>query len=290
MSRNFELLQQVGKEGGLFQTPNPPKVQSDEVASHREPADDRPPIEGTARAKRGADPMLSFTRQREEMARAENHRATLNLEAMARAEELKLVQRLLVVPASGAGRLVMFSGVDDDLGCASICARSAQILAAQTRASVCLVDANLASPSLHRFFCVENRNGLADAMRSQSRLRDCAQRLSHEHLWLIPAGSSAANDDGNGLLVSAALRSALQDLREGFEHVLVCAPAVNRNPDSLLIGQLMDGVFLVLEADSTRREAARKVKEDLESANARLLGVVLNNRKFPVPESIYRWL
>ncbi|HLE37268.1 MAG TPA: CpsD/CapB family tyrosine-protein kinase [Candidatus Acidoferrales bacterium] len=288
MSRNFELLQQVGKEGGLFQTPNPPKVQSDEVASHREPADDRPPIEGTARAKRGADPMLSFTRQREEMARAENHRATLNLEAMARAEELKLVQRLLVVPASGAGRLVMFSGVADDLGCALICARSAEILAGQTKASVCLVDANLGSPSLHQLFHVENRNGLADAIRSQSRLRDCAQRLPHENLWLIPAGSLTASD--NGFLVSAALRSALQDLREGFEHVLICAPAVSRNPDSLLIGQLMDGVFLVLEADSTRREVARKVKEDLEAANARLLGVVLNNRKFPVPESIYRRL
>jgi Mrp family chromosome partitioning ATPase len=275
MSRNFELLQQVGKEGELFQTPNPPKELVDKPAP--------PPA-------RAAQPSMSLTGQREEKARTEDQRDTLNIEAMVRAEELKLVQPLLTVPTSGPGRMVMFSPVGDDLGCAWICARSAQILAAQTRASVCLVDANLASPSLHRFFRVENRNGLANAIRSQSRLRDCAQRLSQEHLWLIPAGSSTANDNGNGLLVSAALRSAIQDLRQNFEHVLICAPAVNRNPDSLLIGQLMDGVFLVLEADSTRREAAKKVKEDLEAANARLLGVVLNNRKFPIPEPIYRRL
>jgi len=45
---------------------------------------------------------------------------------------------------------------------------------------------------------------------------------------------------------------------------------------------------LVVEANLTRREVARKAKESLESANVRLLGAVLNNRTFPIPETIYR--
>ena len=47
-------------------------------------------------------------------------------------------------------------------------------------------------------------------------------------------------------------------------------------------------VVLVVQANSTRREAARKGKESLDSANVRLLGVVLNERTFPIPEVLYR--
>ena len=51
-----------------------------------------------------------------------------------------------------------------------------------------------------------------------------------------------------------------------------------------------DGVVLVLEANSTRRVAARKAQQAVEAANVRVLGTVLNNRTFPIPEKIYRLL
>jgi hypothetical protein len=46
----------------------------------------------------------------------------------------------------------------------------------------------------------------------------------------------------------------------------------------------------VLGAHSTRRATARKIKETLEAAQARILGTVLSERTFPVPERIYRRL
>ena len=270
MSRNFELLQQLGKGGELFKSHKPPRV------SVARPAPPPAPV------------AVALPLQNEVKAPAENHRGPLKGEAPASAEELKLAHHLLTLSATGQGSVVMFSGVGDDLGCTSICARSAPLLAEQSRAPVCLVDANLASPSLHQFFGVENRMGLADALCSQARLRDSAQRLSQENLWLIPAGTWTPSD--NGLLASAALRSSIDDLRQAFTHIIVCAPSVTHNPDSLLIGQLMDGVFLVLEAETTRREAAKRAKADLEATDARVLGVVLNNRKFHIPEPIYRML
>ena len=56
------------------------------------------------------------------------------------------------------------------------------------------------------------------------------------------------------------------------------------------MGGLCDGIVLVVEANSTRRVAAQKVKERLHAANARLLGAVLSDRTFPIPEAIYRKL
>lgn len=51
-----------------------------------------------------------------------------------------------------------------------------------------------------------------------------------------------------------------------------------------------DGAVLVIRANHTRREAALRAKETVLSFNADLLGAVLVNRTFPVPEAIYRRL
>jgi len=56
------------------------------------------------------------------------------------------------------------------------------------------------------------------------------------------------------------------------------------------MAQFADGIVLVLSALHTRRAAAIKTREVLERAQVRLLGTVLCDRLFPIPEAIYRWL
>jgi Mrp family chromosome partitioning ATPase len=68
------------------------------------------------------------------------------------------------------------------------------------------------------------------------------------------------------------------------------APPLTRYADALTLGQLSDGLVLVLEASSTRREAAIKVSENLRASHVQVLGAVLNKRTFPIPESLYRKL
>lgn len=51
-----------------------------------------------------------------------------------------------------------------------------------------------------------------------------------------------------------------------------------------------EGCVLVVAAHRTHRQAALRAKEILQDWNARLLGIVLTNRTFPVPECIYRRL
>jgi Mrp family chromosome partitioning ATPase len=108
------------------------------------------------------------------------------------------------------------------------------------------------------------------------------------NLWLI-SGHLAATNGG----VTASLeqvRSQIKELPPEFAYVVINAPPVGLYSDAALLGQWANGVVLVLEANSTRRVAARKAKETLEAANVRLLGMVLNNRTFPIPEKIYRML
>jgi Mrp family chromosome partitioning ATPase len=85
-------------------------------------------------------------------------------------------------------------------------------------------------------------------------------------------------------------RALIRNLSDEFAYVVISAPPIGLYGDAALLGQVVDGVVLVLEANSTRRVTAKKAKQALEAANVRILGMVLNNRTFPIPERIYRLL
>jgi Mrp family chromosome partitioning ATPase len=211
----------------------------------------------------------------------------LSLGSSAQEETLKLVERMFLFPNSHSPRAVVFSSVQGN-GSSEICCRAGEVLATQGSGSVCLVDANLRAPSLHQLLRVGKFPGLADATVKPGPIKDFTVRIAGGNLWLLPSGSSAA--EAQGLFASDRLRSRLGELVEEFEFVLIDAPAVGSSSDAVLLGQMADGVVLVLEANSTRRETARMAKERLESANVKLLGAVLNNRTFPIPEALYRKL
>ena len=205
-------------------------------------------------------------------------------EAIAREEELKLVQRIFLAQESSP-RMVLFSGFERDTGCGSICVRAGEILASQGEGSVCLVDMGFRVPSLHEYGGVPNDRGLAEAIADSNPIQEFAKQLSPANLWVIPGGQGASQM--NFAKVTDRLRTRMEELRKTFRFVVVHSGSLWLNADAMLISKWTDGVVLILEANSTRRDTARRIKESLAAANARVLGVVLNNRAYPIPETLY---
>lgn len=207
------------------------------------------------------------------------------LALLAHEEQVKLMQRIFL---SGDRRtqVVVFCGIESGIGCSSICAESAVTLAAQTPGTVCLVDANLRSPALHRIFGLKNGKGFAEAMLQCAAIREYGHQL--RNLWILTSGTPTP--DPFVLFTSDTLRSRMKELRDAFDFVLIDAPPVNPFADAIRMGPLTDGVILVMGANSTRREAARKATQDLRAVRARVLAAVLNRRRYPIPEALYRRL
>jgi Mrp family chromosome partitioning ATPase len=208
--------------------------------------------------------------------------SALDLDAFAREEFRGLVHRLFLGGGEKSTRHVVFCGVDEGSGSSWICANASRSLAAESSLPVCAVDANLRNPVLHKFLPLEK--GLA----APSLPGDCEfARHVTENLWLVCGDSLGTNGDGRSL---RHLQLVLGDLRGHFKYVLIDAPPIEWSKDAAILGQWADGIVLVLEAHSTRRAVALKAKQLLDTANVQLLGTVLNNRTFPIPEKIYRWL
>jgi Mrp family chromosome partitioning ATPase len=206
---------------------------------------------------------------------------------LANEEITKLVQRLFLHGGQAGGpRVVSFSGIARDDRSSWICARAGKSLASQADTSVCVVDAHFWSPQLHTHFGVRNLTGLADALTTEGSIRSFATLLSSGNLWLLPSGS--VKGDLNTQVECCRARFA--ELREEFNYILISAPPLTREAEATLVGQLADGIVLIVEANQSRREAVRRAKERLNSAEVCLLGAVLDQRTFPIPEFLYRKL
>jgi protein-tyrosine kinase len=256
MSRNFELLQKIGKEQDVFQPEDVLVAQEEPQLMEEAPLLVQAPV--------------------------------LNLEAKELEEVTKLVQRLFLLPGADSPRSVVFMGTEPGNGCSWMCARTAEVLASQIAGSVCIIDANLREPALHESFGMANQQGLSDALRSTDPMGHYIQRTSRPNLYLVSGGTTTEN--WQGLVGSDRMRLRMAELRSEFDYVLIDAAAMSVSNDSVVLGRAADGVVLVLKANSSRREWARKAVHELQTAKARVLGAVLNQRTFPIPEKLYKKL
>jgi hypothetical protein len=178
---------------------------------------------------------------------------------------------------------VVFSPVDSETDISAICMQVGLALSAQVAGTTCLVEANLNSPGLQRV--VEQNGHDLIVNPPKSAFPDPASRLSNQ-LWLIPRDVFLGENE-NGLS-GAWLRKRLVELRQTFDYTVLYGPPAGAGSEAALLASLCDGMVLVVEANLTRRVAAQKAKEKLQSANARLLGAVLSQRAFPIPHMIYK--
>jgi protein-tyrosine kinase len=178
---------------------------------------------------------------------------------------------------------VVLSPVDSETDISSICMQVGLALSAQVQGTTCLVEANLNSPGLEQI--VEKNGHDLIANQKTAVFRDPSCQLSNE-LWLIPRSAFVGENETG--FSGGWLRDRLTELRHTFDYTILYGPPAAVGSEAALLASLCDGLVLVVEANSTRRVAAQKVKEKLHAANARLLGAVLSERTFPIPEVIYR--
>jgi hypothetical protein len=175
---------------------------------------------------------------------------------------------------------VVFSGVDAKTDLTALCTQVGEVLASQACGSVCVVEAIPCSRG-------ENQGHEIDVASSQKKfgaLRDSSLQLA-SRLWLMPREVFLNGHDGEFSMVW--LRSRLAELRLEFDYTILQGPAASAGSAATMLGAQCDGLVMVVEANSTRRPAAQKVKEELHAANARLLGTVLSERTFPIPRALY---
>jgi hypothetical protein len=194
-----------------------------------------------------------------------------------------LVRQIFVSCGKKKIRQVLFSPVDEETQIVGLCMLVGQVLNAQNFGTICVVEALPRWAAKH----VRAIDAPISPQPKFGVLRDSAQQLSNR-LWFMP---SQVLCDGAGSQWSASwIRGRLAELRLDFDYTVLQGPQAGIHDEAGLLASLCDGVVLVLRANATRRVVAQKVSEKLHAANVRVLGAVMTERTFPIPEALYRKL
>jgi len=204
-------------------------------------------------------------------------------EHFANEQLLSLVEHIFLTGSSPC-REVVFSAVDPETDVNELCLKVAKVLTHFAGASVCVVDARTDFPILDAPGNIDSTASAPGAIRP---VRDSARQVS-QGLWTVSGDIFWSERRGSS--TTGALARHLNQLREEFDYCIVQAPAATTSGTAELLGRRSDGLILVLKANSTRRLAAQKVQSDLRLTDTRLIGAVLTERRFPIPEKLYKRL
>ncbi len=126
-----------------------------------------------------------------------------------------------------------------------------------------------------------------------------------ENLWMLPANKSRrvnGDDDQELPRRTHLMRIGKQDeemdtgldsvdaLRVSFDNILIDCGPLHESADAAVLASNVDGVVIVVEAGRSRRDQIINAQRTIEQAGGKFLGFVLNKRRYPVPEWLYRRL
>ncbi len=142
----------------------------------------------------------------------------------------------------------------------------------QPERRVLLIDADLRLPALHSSLGAPLTPGLSDYLRGEADEFSIIQKGPRHNLFFIPGGKPVSNPAE--LIGNGRLKNLLQRLTPVFDWILLDSPPVVPISDACLLGELCDGVLMVVRAAATPFDIAQKACQEFHGKP--LLGVVLN--------------
>lgn len=156
----------------------------------------------------------------------------------------------------------------------SMVAANMAVALAQAGQRVLLVDADMRRPKVQDVFQLAQEPGLSNLLVGNAKANECVRKSSVAGLWVLPAGRIPPNPAE--LLGSQRWREFMATLVQHFDWIIIDSPPVMAVTDAAVIAHQATGVLFVVGAEMTSRHAAVRALDQLENAQARFIGAVLN--------------
>jgi capsular exopolysaccharide synthesis family protein len=173
--------------------------------------------------------------------------------------------------------IVVTSSVPQE-GKSTVSANLAVVMAHSGR-RVLLVDADMRRPVQHKILDLLNEAGLSNVLVGQAELRTVIKEV-RDNLYVLSAGVIPPNP--MALLDSQRMASLINYFSNSYDFVIIDTPSLNVAADALILGQMADGVLLVVRPGVVDSASAASAKEFLEQSGQNVLGQVING---VVPEN-----
>lgn len=159
------------------------------------------------------------------------------------------------------------------------------VVFAQEGKKVLIVDADMRKPTLHHTFGVFNTMGLSTVLSKQYEIDGAIQETPIVGLNIITSGPVPPNPAE--LLSSNTFNSFLEEIKKNYDIIIFDAPPLLSVSDAQILSNQCDGTLLIIHSGVVEKEDVLKAKSTLTAAQAKILGVVLNQYKMPKNRKYY---
>ncbi|HEX3151797.1 MAG TPA: polysaccharide biosynthesis tyrosine autokinase [Gemmataceae bacterium] len=146
---------------------------------------------------------------------------------------------------------------------------------AQSGKRVVLIDCDFRKPRVHKIFGVSPEVGLASVITGDATLTQATQPSGIPNLFLLPCGPRPTNPAE--LLTSSRFVEVLDEIKKGYDFVLIDTPPLLAVSDPAVVAPRVDGVLMTIRITSRTRPAAERARETLAALGVNVVGVVVND-------------
>jgi Mrp family chromosome partitioning ATPase len=185
-------------------------------------------------------------------------------------------------------RVLMFTSAMHDEGVTTLAVAYSRLLALHGHERVLLVELNARRPALAERLAIGPGEGVTQYFREPRALASMVRHMASDGFDVLRVG------DADPTQIQIHLEKVFPRLRDEalktYDTVIVDAPPIVLSPETPPIAPLVDGVVVVVLCGKTKRETVQRSIHLIEQFNGRVLGVVLNRKRYFIPEFIYRRL
>ncbi len=157
----------------------------------------------------------------------------------------------------------------------------------KTDARVALLDGNLHHPCLHKMFNLNNSFGLSEFFTSNSEFSDeILMETEYERLFVMPGG--VLTEQSADIFRTESFGNRLDLIKQNLDYVILDGPSILSSSEVQLIANRFDGIIMVIECEKTKWEVVKQAKVKLNNVGGEILGVVMNKRRYYIPEKLYK--
>ncbi len=164
----------------------------------------------------------------------------------------------------------------------------AMLLSKEYSMKVLYVDTNLKHTAIPK---IQNLPGVYSFVSEQKDLAPLIVQTEYPGLYLLPSGSGTiAKNIGANMLSSEPIEGLLQFCRTNFDVTIIDGQPVVSNPVMIEFARVVDLTLLVCRFGYSRHEVCKLAIDKLQKFGITSIGVLLNDRKFIVPQKLYKLL
>lgn len=161
------------------------------------------------------------------------------------------------------------------------------LAAADSGKNTVLVDCDMRKGTLNTLFSLKQGPGVMEVLTGKAPLEDALQSSGIEGLSLIPCGGKTPKPAE--VIAHGGMSGLLEALHKKFDVVVIDSPPVLNMPDAPLLSKYADAVILVVQTGKTRITDVLGAKERLQHVHAPLLGFVMTNVQYYMPNYMYEY-